>query len=433
MDFGTSSDPRVQTQLDRLAALSLPQGRFGLETMRALMARLGDPQDSLPPVFHVAGTNGKGSTCAFLRAMLEAQGLAVHVATSPHLVRYNERIVVAGEEIGDGLLASLLCEVLDAADARYNGEGLAPSFFEATIAASFLAFARTPADACVIEVGLGGRFDATNVIGQPAVCGIAALGIDHERFLLAPDETAPTLPLARIAFEKAGIAKPDVPLLSLTEQREAQREIQRAATRTGALLFRLDRDWDYDRLKGKWYRDEHGALMLPPLALPGRHQFANAGLAVAMLRHQDKVTVSERAIAKGLTRAAWPGRLHRLPIGALDTTRTLWLDGGHNRSAGEALAAHFAGARLHLVLGMLEAKDPAALVVPLGDSIASLTIVPVPGHEAHPPSAFGDEARNAPGVASALAALPDDGLPVLVAGSLYLAGSVLREAGAMPD
>ncbi len=169
-DFGRSDHAGVQAQLDRLAKLSLPQGRFGLDTITALLGRLDDPHRRLPPVFHVAGTNGKGSVCAFLRAMLEADGKRVHVATSPHLVRYNERIRIAGELIADDLLAELLAEVLDACDE------LAPSFFEVTIAATFLAFAREPADACVIEVGLGGRFDATNVIEHPAACGDRGIG-----------------------------------------------------------------------------------------------------------------------------------------------------------------------------------------------------------------------------------------------------------------
>jgi dihydrofolate synthase/folylpolyglutamate synthase len=220
-DFGKSDDPRVQAQLDRLAALSLPQGRLGLETIRALMERLGNPHRKLPPVFHVAGTNGKGSTCAFLRAMLEAEGYRVHVTTSPHLVRYNERIRIAGQLISDEALAEVLAEVLDA------GEELGPSFFEVTIAAAFLAFSRTPADVCVVEVGMGGRFDATNVLEPEALaaCGIAALGLDHERFLLAPEDGVPTEPMARIAFEKAGIAKQGVPLVTLSYRPESNREV----------------------------------------------------------------------------------------------------------------------------------------------------------------------------------------------------------------
>ena len=429
-DFARSDDPAVQAQLDRLAALSVPDGRLGLETIRALLARLGDPQDRLPPVFHVAGTNGKGSTCAFLRAMLEADGKRVHVATSPHLVRYNERIRIAGKLIEDAHLAALLAEVLDA------GSDLNPSFFEVTIAATFLAFAREPTDACVIEVGLGGRFDATNVLGSHvlAACGIAALGIDHERFLLAPEDGTPTDPMARIAFEKAGIAKPGVPLVTLSYPESAALEIERAAMAREALLAMRGRAWHSSATEaGLHYADEHGELALPLPALPGAHQAENAALAIAMLRHQDRVSVSRDAMAQGLRTATWPARLQRLPASPLTGAREVWVDGGHNPSAGEALARHFAGQRFHLILGMLANKDRRALVDPLADSIASITAVPVPGHECHPASMYGENVREAADVAEALRALPDDGLPVLIAGSLYLAGDVLRLSGALPD
>lgn len=432
-DFATSTSPAVQAQLDRLAALSLPQGRLGLETMHALLARLGDPHLALPPVFHVAGTNGKGSTCAFLRAMLEAQGYCIHSTTSPHLVRYNERVRVAGNLIEDDRLAELLAEVLD------KSAGLAPSFFEVTIAASFLEFARVPADACVVEVGLGGRLDATNVVPRPAVCGIAALGIDHERFLLAPEEGVPTDPLARIAFEKAGIAKPGVPLVTLDYPAPMRDAIAEVAAKVGAPLACMDDAWAVADLGQFMFYGDHthqdGAdvLHLPFPALPGSHQMVNAGLAIAMLRQQDVLAVSSGAIAAGLKTARWPARLQRLAPGPLTGRRKIWLDGGHNRSAGDALAAHFAGQRLHLVIGMIEGKDPAALTAPLADAIASLTVVPVPMHDHHPASAFGPDALSAPDVPTALAALPDDGLPVLVAGSLYLAGEVLRLNGELPD
>ena len=239
MDFGHSDDPRVQAQLDRLAQLSVPQGRFGLQTITAMMDRLGNPHRKLPPVFHVAGTNGKGSVCAFLRAILEAEGKTVHVTTSPHLVRYNERIRVAGHLIEDAALADLLEEVLDVST------DLGPSFFEATIAAAFLAFSRTPADAGVVEVGLGGRFDATNVLEPSAVAisGIAALGLDHERFLLAPEEGTPDMPMARIAFEKAGIAKKKVPLVALDQVPEATRQIVVRAESTGSQLALRGDTW----------------------------------------------------------------------------------------------------------------------------------------------------------------------------------------------
>ena len=428
MDFATSADPAVQRQLDRLAALSVPQGRLGLGTIRALLERLGNPHLRLPPVFHVAGTNGKGSTCAFLRAMLEADGKKVHATTSPHLVRYNERIRVAGRLIEDARLAELLAEVLDA------GEELAPSFFEVTIAAAFVEFARVPADACVIEVGLGGRFDATNVIEDPAICGIAALGIDHERFLLVPEEGVPSEPLARIAFEKAGIVKPGRPVVALSYPEGAFLEVEQAAMAAGAPLEVKGRNWDASaELAGLHYRDRHGELALPAPTLPGPHQIENAALAIAMLRHQDVVSVSREAMAEGIRAARWPARLERLAPGPLTGNREVWLDGGHNPSAGAMLGAHFKGQRLHLIVGMLEAKDPKALTDPLGDNLASLTVVPVPGHDHHAPEAFGPDAKSAPDVPAALAALPDDGLPVLIAGSLYLAGTVLQLAGELPD
>ena len=427
-DFARSESPAVQAQLDRLAQLSVPDGRLGLDTIRALLSRLGNPHEQLPPVFHVAGTNGKGSTCAFLRAMLEAEGYKVHVTTSPHLVRYNERIRVAGDLISDERLAELLAEVLDVAD------GLNPSFFEVTIAAAFTEFARVPADACVVEVGLGGRFDATNVIEHPAACGIATLGIDHERFLLAPEEGTPTDPLSRIAFEKAGITKPGCSLVTLSYPEGPTLEIERAAMAAGAPLAMRGREWHSSvDVAGLHYADRHGELVLPLPAMPGAHQADNAALAVAMLRHQDFVSVSAEAIAEGIRSARWPARMQRLAPGPLTGDRIIWLDGGHNPDAGAMIARHFAGERLHLVIGMLEAKNPQALIAPLADSIGSITVVPVPGHEWHPAIAFGPEARSADDVPTALAALPDDGLPVLVSGSLYLAGEVLRLNDELPD
>jgi dihydrofolate synthase/folylpolyglutamate synthase len=433
-DFAASDDPRVQAQLDRLSKLSLPQGRLGLDTIRELLRRLGDPQKQLPPTFHVAGTNGKGSTCAYLRAMLEAQSLTVHVAIKPHLVRYNERIRIAGELISDELLATLLEEVLDAS------VGLDPSFFEITTAATFLAFARNPADACVIEVGLGGRFDATNVLEHPACCGIATLGIDHEAFLLVPEEGAPEAPLCRIAFEKAGIARPGSPLVTQAYQEDVELEIERRAGLAGAPLHMRGRDWWADvgpEADGAIdYRDRFGELTLPLPALPGRHQGDNAALAVAMLRHQDYVTVTAEAMAEGLRNARWPARLQLLargPLTALARGREVWLDGGHNADAGEAIGRHFAGQRLHLIIGMLANRYPAAIIGPLEDRLLSVTAVPIEGSESHAARAYGTHARWAESVEDALGRLPDDGAPVLIAGSLYLAGKVLKANGEVPD
>lgn len=434
-DFAISDNPRVQAQLDRLGALSLPQGRIGLETIHALLARLGNPERALPPVFHVAGTNGKGSTCAYLRAMLEAEGCTVHAATKPHLVRYNERIRIAGTLIGDGLLADLLKEVLDA------GADLAPSFFEVTAAATFLAFHRIPADVCVIEVGLGGRFDATNVLDGQAACGIATLGIDHEAFLLVPEDGVPGDPLCRIAFEKAGIARPGVPLVTQAYPADVTKTVLEQAMQAGARTAIRGLDW-FAEVGGDGiaYRDRHGELTLPLPTLAGSHQADNAALAVAMLRHQTQVAVSAAAMAHGIRAARWPARLQLLgdgPLTALVPGRRVWLDGGHNADAGLAIARHFSGAPpFHLVTGMLSSKDPAAIVAPLKGQLLSLSVVPAPGHEAHSPDAIAAHAdlpvRAFGDITAALGALPPAG-DVLIAGSLYLAGEVLRLNREIPD
>ncbi|WP_298467137.1 folylpolyglutamate synthase/dihydrofolate synthase family protein [uncultured Erythrobacter sp.] len=432
MDFGKSDHPGVQAQLDRLSALSVPQGRLGLETIRALMERLGNPHRKLPPVFHVAGTNGKGSVCAFLRAMLEADGKRVHVTTSPHLVRYNERIRIAGNLISDEALAALLDEVLGA------GDDLAPSFFEVTIAAAFLAFSRTPADACVVEVGLGGRFDATNVLEPEAVaaCGIAALGLDHEKFLLAPEEGVPTEPMARIAFEKAGIAKRGVPLVTSGDlyPKESQNAIKDVSRAKGALLQEEFLNFYVSEGEADYLPNWDDTVQLLP-ALSGEHQLPNLGVAITMLLAQDKLTIEHEAIIEGAKKATWPARMQLLsegPLTALAQEQKVWLDGGHNPSAGKAIAEHF-DEPIHLILGMLANKNPRALLDPLGDKVRSLTVVPVPDHDSHPPEAFGSDVRAASNLEEALLNLPSDGRPILIAGSLYLAGEALRLNDETPD
>ena len=427
MDFGRSDDPSVQAQLDRLAQLSVPQGRFGLQTITALMGRLGNPHRKLPPAFHVAGTNGKGSVCAFLRAIFEADGKVVHMTTSPHLVRYNERIRVAGELIGDAELARLLEEVLDVST------DLGPSFFEVTIAAAFLAFSRADADVCIVEVGLGGRFDATNVLEPAAVAvsAIAALGLDHERFLLAPEEGTPSSPMARIAFEKAGIAKRSVPLVALDQVPEATSQIIIRGESTRSPLALRGDDWS-NRLiinedkTHQLYRDRHGEIELPLPNLHGPHQLRNAGLAVAMIRHQDEVPVTNEALIRGLTEAQWPGRCQELAKGPLTGGREVWIDGGHNPSAGEAMAEFWANESLHVIIGMLANKNPDAIIEPLRPWCASVTVVPVPGHDWHPREAFGRDATFAKDLPRALASLPKDQRPVFITGSLYLVGEALR-------
>lgn len=417
-DFGRSDDPRVQFQLDRLSKLSVPQGRFGLDTMRAMMERLGNPHRKLPPVFHVAGTNGKGSTCAFLRAILEAQGYKVHVTTSPHLVRYNERIRVAGKLIENARLAELLEEVLD------HCEDLGPSFFEVTVAAAFTEFARVPADACIVEVGLGGRLDATNVLEPEflAACGIAALGLDHERFLLAPEDGVPKEPMARIGFEKAGIAKRGVPLVVMAPEYpdQALRSARVTAQNAQAILIELS-------------ATQQLSIGPKDIALRGQHQSRNAALAKAMLAAQTRIQCSDQAIVRGLRSAIWPARIQLMAKGPLTQGRTVWLDGGHNASAAKAVAAELKGLKLHLIIGMLENKDPTSFVEAFGDNLVSTTVVPITGHDAHPASAFGPDAMAANGLESALHNLTHDDLPVLIAGSLYLAGEALRLNDEIPD
>ena len=428
-DHAHSSDQAVQTQLDRLATLSPGRDILGLERIAELCARLGNPQLQLPRTFHVAGTNGKGSTCAYLRAILEAQGRKVHSYTSPHLVRFNERIRLAGMLIDDALLAALLEEVLDeAAD-------LQASFFEVTTAAAFLAFARIPADDCIIEVGLGGRLDATNIIPPPVVAGIASLGIDHEAFLLAPEAGTPDDPAMRIAWEKAGIIKPDTPVATLAYPPHIRDTIAAKVADVGATLFPQGEGWTVEA-EGDAFRwiSKLGSVALPLRPrMTGAHQMANAGLAIAMLRLAPDPQPTEDEIARGVASAFWPARMQRLgtgPLTALLPEQTeIWLDGAHNVDAGLALARKFAAEprRIHLVTGMLANKDPAAIIAPLTGQLASLTVVPVPGHEHHGAEAFGGGASAAASITDALRDLDvDPGRElVLIAGSLYLAGVVL--------
>jgi dihydrofolate synthase / folylpolyglutamate synthase len=436
-DHATSSSPAVQAQLDRLMALSPGRDTLGLERVTALCERLSNPQDQLPPVFHVAGTNGKGSTCAFLRAAIEAAGLTCHVYTSPHLVRFNERIRVAGKLIENERLAALLSEVLD------HAEGLMASFFEVTTAAAFLAFSRTPADACIIEVGLGGRLDATNIISRPAVCGIASLAIDHEGFLLAHEEGVPEMPpLDRIAFEKAGIAKADTSLICQKYAPSMLQEVAKQAMRAGAKLVDRGEPWDAVSYEGRLhYRDAKGKLTLPLPRMAGPHQADNAALAIAMLRHQSAISIPESALAAAMEWTKWPARMQRLADGPLTALlpagSEVWLDGGHNVDAGLALAKHFEGdaRRIHLITGMLANKNPASIIAPLAERLASITVLPVPGHEHHGVEAFGPDAKAAGDIPSAIASLtvyPESEI-VLIAGTLYLAGEVLKANNQIPD
>jgi dihydrofolate synthase / folylpolyglutamate synthase len=439
VDGAVSSHPAVRAQLARLERLRPGSDLLGLARISALLARLGNPERALPPVFHVAGTNGKGSTCAFLRAAAEAAGLNAHVYTSPHLVRFNERIRLAGRLIEDAALADLLAETLDAAG------DMELSFFEATTAAAFLAFSRTPADLAIVEVGLGGRLDATNVLARPAMCGIAALGLDHQALL---GDT-----IADIAGEKAGIAKAGVPLVTFSYEEAATARIAAAADAAGAQWLPRGEAWDF-QVEGKRlrYRDAQGRLDLPVPRLSGAHQAANAALAVAMLRHQGSVKVPDDALAPAMAKAVWPARLQRLGPGPLRARlpegAELWLDGAHNPDAAAAVAAHLRGCvsegrPLHLVCGLLANKDLAGLLAPFAGFDLTLRAVPVEGHEHHAPDALAAAARAigiaaepAVDVAAALDGIAAEAGPppfVLVMGSLYLAGRVLAANDQAPD
>ena len=403
-DFARSTHPGVQAQLDRLDLLSPAGDRLGLERVGALLDRLGRPQDALPPVLHVAGTNGKGSTIAFLRAALEASGHKVHAFTSPHLVRFNERLRSGGQVIDDETLAGLLTEVVNASG------GIEPSFFEVATVVALLAFARAPADACLLEVGLGGRLDATNIIDRPLVCGIASVGLDHQQFLGSS--------LDVIAAEKAAIAKPGVPLVSLAQAPEAEQAIAAVAAQMGTQLLAEGRDWQID------------PTLVPKL--DGYHQVRNANLAWQMLKAQQTLQVDRSAFLKGLRVARWPARFEKLADGPLTAGVETWIDGAHNSDAARALAATLDPQRpMHLVLGILANKDAKEIVGILAPHALSLTFVPVPDHAHHDPAELARRfgGRAAAGVTEALADLPG---PRLIAGSLYLAGAVLAANNQVP-
>ncbi len=406
---------------------------LGLERISELMRRLGNPHLSLPPVFHVAGTNGKGSTCAFLRASLEAAGFTAHVYTSPHLIRFNERIRVSGRLIDDQLLAPLLSEVLDCS------KDIAPSFFEATTAAAFLAFSRTPADAAIIEVGLGGRLDATNVIMAPIACGIAQLGIDHQAFL-GED-------LVTIAGEKAGIAKTGVPLLTMAYPAAQMARVTEVAQSAGAKLLAKGSDWDSVTYNGRLhYRDQAGKLALPLPRLSGSHQAENASLAIAMLRHQSQIKIPDAAFRAAVGWADWPARLQQLDDGPL--TRmvpglSVWIDGCHNPASAEVLARQIdtvlGTGPIHIVTGILANKDAEGILGPFLKRASSFHTVPIDDHPCHSAEELADwlgsrsvTAHASGTVRDALARLNKDcnrPAAILILGSLYLAGEVLKDNG----
>lgn len=402
---------------------------LSLDRMRRLCAALGNPQDRLPPVIHVAGTNGKGSTVAFIRAMAEAAGLRVHAYTSPHLVRFNERIRLAGNLISDGQLGEVLDRVEAATD---DGPGQA-TVFESTTGAAFLAMAETPADLAIIEVGLGGTLDATNVIARPLISVIAPVDLDHAEFLGTD--------LAGVAGEKAGILKPGARGVIGRQGEVAEQVIAAAAHRVGAPLTRLGVDFDAWSEAGRLvWQGEDRLLDLPLPSLPGPHQIDNAALATAVAIDLD---LPEAAIAEGLTGTRWPARLQRLTAGpfgqrAQAVGAELWLDGGHNPHAGRALAQFLSQRQdkapmpTALVCGLLASKDAGGFFSALTGSEVTVFTCPFDG-TCIEPSALAAVARGH-GLAATPTASARDGLEaalrlgagrVVICGSLYLAGEVL--------
>lgn len=425
----TAQTPRrTDVVLERLTALHPRLIDLGLERTERLLDDLGHPERQLPPVIHVAGTNGKGSTVAFMRAIAEAAGLSVHTYTSPHLVRFNERIVLNGAEIEEDALLVLLEECEAANDGR------PVTFFEITTAAAFLAYARAPADVLLLETGLGGRFDSTNVVDRPAATVITPISVDHTQFL---GDT-----IEQIAFEKAGILKPGVPCIVGPQVAEALRVIEDRAAEIGAPLSIAGIDWFAAPQGGREiiYRDGDGEIALPAPSLGGAHQVDNAGAALAALRCWNAAAFGLEDFAAGLSGASWPGRLQRLRGGKLAALLPdgweLWLDGGHNPAAGAALAGTLADWRdrpVVAVCAMLENKDAPGFLAPLASGLTRLVAIDLPGTTAgHPPDSIAATAAGL-GVDSIVAASLEAALRtvsgpsgrVLICGSLYLAGEAL--------
>ena len=418
--------------LTRLLSLHPKIIDLSLGRMQDILAKLGHPERKLPPVIHVAGTNGKGSTVAYLRHIMEAAGLKVHAYTSPHLVKFHERIRVAGELIAEADLSALLeeCEVVNAQQPI--------TFFEITTAAAFLAFSRTPADYLILEVGLGGRLDATNVIDRPELCVITTIDYDHQQYL------GNTLTL--IAGEKAGILKRGRPAIIGAQPDEARAEIERVGERVRAELHIAGQDWQAYEQHGRLvFQDEGGLLDLPMPQMKGRHQIDNAGNAIAAIRRLGDPRISDVHIAEGVKATTWPARMQKLGQGALcafiPAEAELWLDGGHNPSAGRVLAQAFSELNdrhsrpLVLVWGMLNTKDVGSFIGCFAGIASRVVTITIPDEEnavaaeklADFARAHGLAAETAQGLEAALrqASSTVPAPRILICGSLYLAGRVL--------
>jgi dihydrofolate synthase/folylpolyglutamate synthase len=416
---------RAEAVIARLHGLYPKLIDLSLDRVLRLLGQLGDPQLALPPVFHVAGTNGKGSTCAFARAIGEAAGWPVHVTISPHLVQLRERFRVAGELVSESALSDVLTEI------EQVNAGAAITVFEALVVAGYVLFARTPARLCVVEVGLGGRFDATNVLPEPACCAITSISLDHQDFLGSD--------LGRIAWEKAGIMKPGRPVATGLQVPEVASVLRDYARETGAVLLERKRDWEIWLAEGGVrFSDGAGEMVLPLPGLLGAHQLENAGIAVAALRASG-LGLEDRAY-HGIADAVWPARLQRLQghlAALLPAGFELFLDGGHNAGAGEVLAGQletWSDKPMHLVVGMKQSKDAAGFLRPLLPFAQTVWAVQEPGQHLALPiadviAASGGVARPGPDVAGALRSRGAPGR-VLICGSLYLAGEVLKADGA---
>jgi dihydrofolate synthase/folylpolyglutamate synthase len=435
----------MDSLVSRLTALHPKRIDLSLDRVQRLLAALSHPERKLPPVIHVAGTNGKGSTIAFLRAILEAAGKRVHVYTSPHLVRFNERFRIG--KSGEGKLVSDEELIAAMEECELANAGAPTTVFEITTAAGLVLFARHPADVLLMEVGLGGRLDATNVIDNPLATIITRVSVDHTDFL--GDS------LEKIAAEKAGILKRGVPAVIASQHREVLAVIERQAAKLTAPLKIAGEDWTATEERGRLvYQDETGLLDLPPPKLFGRHQFENAGLAIAALRTINQFGIPPAAYEGGMVKADWPARLHRLAHGPLvdraPAGSELWLDGGHNPDGGRAIAAALADLEervsrpLVLIVGMLASKDCEGFLGNFAGLARRMIAVPVPGVEkglsaeavADTARAIGISATSRDNIAEALEAarkLDLDPPPrILITGSLYLAGEVLRENGTLP-
>lgn len=414
--------------LERMMTLHPKVIDLTLDRVHRLLAALGNPERAIAPVIHIAGTNGKGSTQAMIRAGLEAGGDRVHAYTSPHLARFHERIRLAGELISEPALTALLDECVEK-----NGPDEI-TFFEITTCAAFLAFARTPADWTLLEVGLGGRLDATNVV-TPRLSIITPVSMDHEAFL---GDT-----IAKIAAEKAGIIKRGVPVIVGPQHPDGLAVIEATADRLGAPVLAFGQHWNAWEERGRMiYQDENGLLDLPLPNLPGPHQIQNAGAAITALRFLGR---DEAAAEAAVTHAFWPARMQRLkqgPLVDMAPSVELWLDGGHNPAGGEAVAATLArmpARPTHLICGMLNTKDVTGYMRPLAGQVTRLHAVSIPGEKNTLPAevtrdaalSVGIEAAAAESVASALAVIASEApeARVLICGSLYLAGAILRENG----